>query len=54
MTWFLWVLVVILGLNAVAIALLGLMMLSDWFAQRRMKRGEYPPPDDDAGKDERG
>jgi hypothetical protein len=53
MAWYLWILAVILGLNAVAIALLGLMMLSDWFAQRRLKRVEYPTREDDE-KDERG
>lgn len=54
MAWYLWILVVVLGLNAVAIALLGLMMISDWFAQRRMRRHEYPPPEDDAREDKRG
>ena len=38
MKWYLWVLIVILGLNVFAIAMLGLMMAGDWLAQRRLTK----------------
>jgi hypothetical protein len=48
MSWYWWVLIGILGLNAFAIAMLGVMMISDWFAQRRGRRQEIPPPEDES------
>ncbi|MGD9141492.1 MAG: hypothetical protein PVJ42_08125 [bacterium] len=48
MTWYWWILVGILGLNVFAIAMLGVMMISDWFAQRRGSRHETPPHEDES------
>ena len=52
MRWYWWILVVILGLNVFAIAMLGFMMAGDWVAQRRMKKCESRPPDDDSPEDQ--
>ena len=37
----------LVGVALVAIAMLGLMMVGDWFAQRRGRRREIPPPEDE-------
>ena len=38
MKWYLWILIVILGLNAIAIGMTGFMLVGDWFLQRRRLR----------------
>lgn len=40
MKWYWWVLAAILALNAVAIAMIGFLMASDWLDQRRQRRNE--------------
>lgn len=52
MEWYWWILIVILGLNASAIAMLGFMMVGDWFAQRRLKKREGPLPADEFSEDQ--
>jgi hypothetical protein len=47
MSWYWWIPIVILGLNAFAIAMLGAMMIGDWFAQRRAKKESWQPHRDD-------
>jgi hypothetical protein len=42
MAWYLWILVVILGLNVLAIGMLSVMMLADYFAQRRFRGPARP------------
>jgi hypothetical protein len=37
MKWYWWILFAILGLNAVAIALIGFMLIGDWINERRGK-----------------
>ena len=51
MAWYWYILIVILGLNAVAIALLGLMMVGDWVTQRRIAKGRWVPPADESSED---
>ena len=48
MSWYWWILIAILGLNAFAIVMLGAMMISDWFAQRRAMRGDHRAPRQDS------
>ena len=49
MRWYWWVLIAILGLNLVAMAMLGFMMVGDWIAHRRSGKHEGPPPADERG-----
>jgi hypothetical protein len=51
MRWYWWVLIAILGLNLVAMAMLGFMMVGDWIAHRRSSKHEGPPPADDSSAD---
>ena len=51
MRWYWWVLIAILGLNLVAMAMLGFMMVGDWIAHRRSGKHEGPPPADDSSSE---
>lgn len=46
MKWYWWILVVILGLNAIAIAMIGMMMAGDWLSERRRSRRRDRPRGD--------
>jgi hypothetical protein len=50
MKWYWWILIVILGLNVLAIAMISFLMAGDWLAERRQRSRERAPRAGDSSR----